>query len=343
MLFVDWLSPATTPDARELSQNAEYVSRLLGQFGFGRSFSLLDASKGRSIAGLPRSEVVARARRSLFLLNVMGYLRDDDILAAVPRRVFLDIDPGFGQMWRELGLADPFAGHDVHVTVGLNVGTPSCGVPSCGLDWLATVPPVVLDEWPPAYEGGNAFTSVATWRGAYGPVEYRGETYGLRVHEFRKFAELPTLTEARFELALDIHPDDANDRELLVANRWALAEPAAVAGDPWRYRAYVQRSRAEIGIAKSMYVKTRSAWFSDRSACYLASAKPVLAQETGFSEHYPTGTRLLAFSTLEEARAGAEAIAADYGRHVRAAREIAEEYFDSDKVLSRLVDLVAAR
>ena len=87
-----------------------------------------------------------------------------------------------------------------------------------------------------------------------------------------------------------------------------------------------------------MYVATHSGWFSDRSICYLASGKPVLAQETGFSRNHPTGRGLLTFTTLDEAAEGVRVINSDYASHSRAAREIAESQFDSDKVLMRLLE-----
>jgi hypothetical protein len=159
----------------------------------------------------------------------------------------------------------------------------------------------------------------------------------LRVHEFRKFIELPSRTGERFEVALDIDPEDEKDRKSLVDGGWNLTEPRTVTADPWSYRSYIQRSGAEFMVAKNLYVDTWSGWFSDRSICYLASAKPVLAQNTGFDRRYPTGVGLLCFSTIDEAVEGVEAIKADYRRHAQAAREIAEEFFDAKHVLRRLL------
>jgi hypothetical protein len=343
VLFVDWLDPALCGGPVEHSENAAYLHSVMERFGLGDDYSLLDRSDGHAAAGLPREEVLRRARGSVLLLNVMGYLDDEEILAAVPRRVFLDIDPGFGQMWRELGLADPFTGHDDFVTIGERVGQPDCLVPTSGLDWITTRPPVVLEHWPPRAGQGGSFTSVITWRGAFDPVEYGGKTYGLRVHEFRKFVELPRRSGRPFELAIDIHADDERDRALLEENGWRLVDPVEAAGDPDRYREYVASSLGELMVAKSMYVETRSGWFSDRSACYLASGRPVLAQDTGLEGLYPLGEGLIAFRTLEEAVAGVEAISADYERHASAARELAEEHFDSDRVLAGLLSALRVR
>jgi hypothetical protein len=282
----------------------------------------------------------------------MGFLDDEEILGGAPRRVFLDIDPGFGQMWRELGLADLFVGHDDYLTIGENIGQPDCHIPTCGLDWITTCQPVVLDHWAPdrntadrVSPGGDSpgkfFTSIASWRGAYEPVVYKGVTYGLRVHEFRNFAALPRLTGRPFQLALDIHAAERHDRALLDANGWSLVEPGRVAADPWAYQGYIQRSKAEFMVAKNMYVQSNSGWFSDRSICYLASGKPVLVQDTGVRDRYQTGRGLLLFTTLDEALHGVEALCCHYASHAAAARTIAGDYFDSDKVLSRLLAKLA--
>lgn len=330
--LVDRLEPGMPADG--LASLAAEMER----FGLGDDWSVL-LPEGES-AGLPRAEVESRLAASDFLLNVMGYLEDEELLARAPLRVFLDVDPGFGQMWRELDLADLFAGHDRFVSVGLNLGEAHCEVPDCGLEWTPTLPPVSLAHWPRT-PGGSAFTSVATWRGPYGPVEYEGRTYGLRVHEFRRFLALPERVPACFELALAIDPGDAADCERLRQAGWVLRDPAVVA-DPSSYRRFIQASAAELTVAKAMYVDTSSGWFSDRSACYLASGKPVVAQETGFGEHLPTGEGLLAFSTLEEAVAAVEEVRGDPARHARAAREIAAEHLDATRVLARLVEQLGA-
>jgi hypothetical protein len=276
------------------------------------------------------------------VLNIMGSVSRDALDADAAVWAFLDIDPGYPQMWRDLELADMLAGHERFVTVGENIGRAGCRIPDCGLDWITTPPGVVLDEWPAVREG-TPFTSVCTWRNPYGTVSWQGETYGSRVHEFRKFFELPRLVDVELELALDIDAAEVDDLRALGEHGWRLVDPKAVAGTAADYRSYIQSSRAEFSVAQNMYVATRSGWLSDRSLCYLASGKPVLAQDTGFSDNYPVGEGLLAFSTLEEAAAGVEDIERNYDRHSRAARALAEEYFDAEKVLARLLDRLGVR
>jgi hypothetical protein len=348
VLFVDRLEPEMCVDAEgrptalRSSVNLSYLAGVMERFGLGERWSLL-YDGGSEVVGRTRAEVVDLARRSALLLNVMGFLDHEDILAAAPLRVFLDIDPGFGQIWQELGLHQTFQDHDRYVTVGERVGAADCRVPTCGIDWVTTKPPVELSEWPAQPQTGRAFTTVASWRGAFGPLEYEGRTYGLRVHEFRRFFDLPGRTSEPFEVALDIDEAEAKDLAQLEANGWKLVDPRAVAGDPWRYRDYVQGSAAELMIAKNLYVDTRNGWFSDRSACYLASRRPVLAQDTGLDGLVPRGEGLLTFSTVEEAAESVEEITRDYERHSRSARAIAEEHFAAGRVLPRLLERLGVR
>ena len=306
-------------------------------FGLEDRAALLRAGTEETV-GLPYSRLRERCRDAELLLNISGTLTDPELVQHVPVRAYVDLDPVFNQLWDESGIDMGFGPHNKFVTVGQALGTPECPVPTGGRDWIATLPPVVLDRWPAAEgPGDGSFTSVGNWRG-YGSVELDGVQYGQRVHSMRLFMELPRRTDARFRLALGIHPDERPDLEALAQNGWELVDPAEAAGTPDRYERFIQDSTAELGIAKSGYVLSRSGWFSDRSACYLASGRPVLAQETGFSRFLPTGEGLLSFETVDDAVAGVEEIRGAYGRHAKRARELAVELLDSDRVLGRLME-----
>jgi hypothetical protein len=186
-------------------------------------------------------------------------------------------------------------------------------------------------------------TTVASWRGSYGPVEHHGRTLGVKAHEFRKYLELPGRIDQRLELALDIHPDDEVDRRRLLDHGWRLVDPRLHAESPDRFRHYVQASSGEFSVAQEVYVATNSGWFSDRTVRYLASGRPALVQDTGFSRQLPVGAGLVAFSNMEEAVVGAKSIDADYAEHAAAARDIAERHFDSNVVLPRFLDRAGVR
>ncbi len=334
----DQLMPRGAP--LERSDNAAYFGRVVREFDLeGRAALML--SGGRQTVGLPFEHVLEAARSADLLVNESGVIRSEEILESIPLRVYLDVDPGFTQVWQEAHGIDMRLGqHNRFATVGPLIGHPGCTVPTCGLDWIPTFPPVVLSEWPVA-QGlqYDALTTVGNWRG-YGPAERDAVVYGGKVHSMRSFMELPTLTDERFMTAFAIHPDEGRDLGALRDNGWCLVDPAVVAGTPSAYRRFIQGSKAEFGVAKSGYVQARCGWFSDRSACYLASGRPVLAQETGYEDLLPVGWGLLPFSTTEDVLSGVQALAEDYGGHSAAARRIAEEYLESGRVLNTLLDRV---
>jgi hypothetical protein len=266
------------------------------------------------------------------LVNISGNVTSRLLRRRFRRTALVDIDPGFTQFWHEQGI-EQIHEHDVYFTIAANIGSKDCPIPTCGIEWRPTRPPVVLDEWPVAVGGFDRFTTVATWRCPFGRIE----PYGLKHHEWRKFWRLPGQTGLPFEAALRIDHADAADRNALEAQGWDLVDPETAA-DPDGFRRYVRTSGAEFSVAQGIYVETKSGWFSDRSVRYLASGRPVLIQDTGLSQSLPVGDGLIAFRTFEEAAAGAQAIADDYERHARAARAVAEEHFDSDKVLGALLE-----
>jgi hypothetical protein len=333
------------PDGRPAgfmeSENVRFFRDVTEQFGLEKSAALL-CDGGAEGFGLTVEELVALAGQSELLINFGGHLSLEPVKSLPRCKVFFDDDPGYTQFWAEAGVArERLKGHDHYFTVGGSIGAPECHVPTNGVRWRPIRPPVALAEWPVGSEAyPDRFTTVASWRGGYGRLEAGGTTYGQKAHEFRKFAELPRRSRASFEVALDIDPGDAKDAELLCGNGWALVDPRAVAGDPHRYRKYIESSGGEFSAAQGVYVQTRCGWLSDRTACYLASGKPALVQDTGVNGGLPVGEGLVVFATLEEAAQGAARIARDYAHHARAARALAERYFDSDKVLGDLLDQV---
>ena len=343
--FVEQIDRASCVDstgavtAFECSENLRHFNAITEQFGLAGSVALV-YERGEQIEGLSYAELLDVANESAFLINISGHLSLEPVTSRVRCKVYIDLDPGFTQFWHAAG--NPGARlehHDYYFTVGENIGGPQCSIPTCGLRWRPIRQPVVLEHWPVSDEGDpGRFTTIASWRGPFGPVEHDGSRYGLKVHEFRKYCSLPDRIPATFEIALDIHDADAVDRQALERHGWRLADPRSVVPDPASFRRYVQTSGAEFSVAQGIYVATNSGWFSDRTVRYLASGKPALVQDTGFSRQYPVGEGLLAFRTLDEAVDGAMRIVSDYADHCRAARQIAETHFDSDIVLGRLVE-----
>ena len=332
------------PSPFACSANLHYFQDVIGQFGLAGRSALVCATGGQTW-GLSMSDLTALAAEADLLVNISGHLSLPELFDRFRRKVYIDIDPGFTQFWHAAGNPGArLAGHDDFFTIGENIGAADCPIPTGGLPWRRTRQPVVLDHWPVSPDpGGGRFTTVASWRGPFGPVEFGGKTYRLKVHEFRKFLDLPRRVPAPFEVALHIHPADGKDLAALRESGWRVVDPRAVASDPLAFRRYVETSAAEFSVAQGVYVETNSGWFSDRSVRYLAAGKPVLVQDTGFSRNLPVGEGLLAFRTPDEAAAGAEKIVQHYDHHCRAARAIAEEHFDSDRILGRLLEEVGIR
>lgn len=317
---------------------ARYFELVTEAFGLTQNACLVLSGTTETV-GMSYTAAAQATSEADLLLNVAGMLTDQRLLAGPSRRLYVDVDPGFTQLWQSTqGIDMRFGAHDAYATVGSAIGGELCSVPSCGVSWIPTFPPVVLDEWTP---GGavvhDSFTTIGNWRG-YGSIHHEGVHYGQRAHSMRQVAAIPILSTQRFSVALAIHRDEIGDLDLLERSGWQLLDPATVAATPDDYRAFVRGSKGEIGIAKSGYVQSRCGWLSDRSCCYLASGRPVVAQDTGVSGVLPTGSGLLTFRTAEEAASLVDQVVSNYPAEQRAARDLAAAYLDSATVLPRLLD-----
>jgi hypothetical protein len=290
--------------------------------------------------GLTRERIARVAREADLLINMSGHVRSELVLGNAKRLVYIDQDPVYTQLWQAAyGVDLDFARYHAFVSVGLDIGTPGSPIPDCGVRWRHTLPPVVLERWPVANGASpKRFTTIASW--TVTNLRHRGSWYRSKSHEFKRFRALPELVDQELELALDRSPAREPEIAALARAGWHVRDATRIR-DLRGYQRYLARSRAEIGIAKHAYVEGRSGWFSDRSAHYLASGRPVVAQSTGFERHLPAGMGLLSFATLDEAVAGIEAINAAYEAHCRAAREIAEEHLDHRKVLPSVLEACA--
>lgn len=282
-------------------------------------------------------KIVAYCRNADLLLNLSGANTLRGVLRDVPVRAYVDTDPAFTQIrsLQDESRRDFVGQHNAFFSFGENIGIDACDIPDDSFPWQPTRQPVVLDRWPvvPAQKKGS-FTTVMQWD-SYKVQEYGGVIYGMKSRSFEPYIDLPEKTTGRLELAIG---SESAPRELLESSGWLLRDPLKVTCDLWTYQRYIQQSRAEFSIAKHGYVVTNSGWFSERSANYLASGRPVLVQETGFSSWLLTDSGVIAFNNPGEALAGIERISRNYAEHCEAARAVAEQYFDSYKVLTSLVE-----
>ncbi|MGH7840755.1 MAG: glycosyltransferase family 1 protein [Candidatus Binataceae bacterium] len=297
------------------------------------------------------ARVVEFCRSADLFVHISASCAMRDEYYAAHRRAFIDSDPMFTQasipdyVAGRLGRDDParqrvemIRAHDVHFTFGENISAPDCRIPRALFDWIPTRQPIVLECFGGAGVALAArrrvLTTVMSWEAAEKGPTVEGVSYGSKGQEFKRFIALAE----RAALPLEIAISGKAPRDELKARGWRLVEAPTVSGDPWSYRDYLAHSFGEWSVAKNAYVDSRSGWFSCRSACYLALGVPVMVQDTGFGCALPSGAGILKFSTLDEAQAAIAALAADPERHGRAARAIAREYFDSGKVLARLID-----
>lgn len=335
-----WVDRLAPPDPHKNPHGIDYLvdrfRRTADDFGFADRWCIV-FDGGRQHMGMDERRLKALVDDAELLINISGHLPPGDPLERVPRRAYVDVDPGFTQIWAhqvDMG----FARHNVFFTIGQNVDGDDFPVDLQGVPWQPTLPPVVLDAWPVCSDGGCArISTVADWRGSQDAV-YDGEWYGGKREEFLGFLRVPLEAQRRFEIALLVGQEDYEDLGILLRHGWRVLDPYACAGDPHSYREFVQRSRAEFSVAKRGYVRTRSGWISDRTACYLASGKPAIVQATGFGHRLPTGEGLLTFETVQQAVDAVHAFEADYDRHAAAARRLAEDHLDSRLVLASMLE-----
>jgi hypothetical protein len=316
--------------------NVAYLVDVLKRFGLEDrwAYRFPWQSKWYGLSDARRREVLAS---SDLLINVSGTLARPDEYRQIPRLAYIDSDPVFTQLKLARGQQDLrklVDEHDIHFSFGERYSTL---IPDTGHHWHPTRQPIVLSEWRPNQPRRNVFTTVMNWT-SYKPVTFKGRTYGQKDIEFKRFIDLPSLVSStNMELAVNAGKFRRTPYDLLRHKGWHIVDPSKVCPDLDSYRSYVESSLAEWSVAKHAYVVGQMGWFSCRSACYLAAGRPVVVQDTGHV--IPTGQGILNFRTLEEAAAQIRAIQDDYVHHSQSARAAAEEYFDSNRVLSNLIDV----
>jgi hypothetical protein len=331
------------PEAGSLTGECSYAVRYLGDLmqrvGFGDRWAYLDMLHGET-HGLSRPALDDLYRGATAIVNLCGATAPRAEHKQGAKLIYVETDPVYEQLKIALGKVDSIEflrSHDVLFTYGENLGADDCPIPLGGLAWHTTRPPVVVDLWEaPLEQAGKYFTTVASFANKGKDITWNGVTYQWSKHEnFLRFLDLPRHTAQAFRMAT--HPADAATRDRLRAAGWDLVDPEATSRDIDGYRRFIQESRGEFTVAKDIYVRPRSGWFSDRSVCYLAAGRPVVTQDSAFGKFVPTGEGLFAYSTMEEAVDAFARIDADYPRHARAARRIAGEYFGAEPVLRKLL------
>ena len=325
--------PVQNTRAIDPTYGTTYIHDALEPFGLADRWTFVNydgSYHGRSADAVRR--YCAGADLFLNLSGGSWFWRDE--YARIPHKAFIDSDPAFTQL--AIAKAEPwyvefFRRFDRLFTFGSNIGTPASSIPTGDFTWHKTWQPVTLDDWRTDQAPGDRFTSVMTWQ-----IESFTDVGGNKDQEFIKYLDLPSRTKQPFELAIN------GPQKLLREHGWQTVDAMGASRTIWDYREFIQRSKAEFGVAKHTYVATRSGWFSDRTECYLASGRPALVQDTGWTAHLPSGEGLLGFSSRDEAVAGIDRINREYDRHARRAAEIAREHFEAGRVLKALLEISCA-
>ena len=337
-------NPETFEVNNEFDYAAQVLDRLSQEFGFENRWAFCARYLSRTpTAGLPLQKIRQLYRDADAILNVCGAQEFNDDLLVSDRILYIESDPGVEQIKidkKVKSTVDYLRRHRALLTFGENIGTESFPVPTHGFKWLPTRQPVVTDLWKTARSLPHAavFTSVANWStSGLKDITWRGKKYlWSKSREFLRFISAPKKSGEPFELATNI--DDIKTQKKFLRNAWRLRCPLQISVDYWRYRDYIRRSKGEFTVAKDQYVRLNTGWFSDRSACYLAAGRPVITQETGFTRTYGGKLGLLSFRSLDEIADAVKIINANYAKHSHAARALAREFFEAEKVLKSILD-----
>jgi hypothetical protein len=336
------------PETFEVNNEFDYATKVLGrlasEFDFKNRWAFCARYlKKNPTTGMPLKKIRQLYREADAILNICGTQEFNDDLLASDRIIYVESDPGVEQIKidkRVTSTINYLGRHHALFTFGENVGTRKFPIPTHGLKWHATRQPIVTDLWKTSRRPRPTavFTSIANWStSGLKDITWRRRKYlWSKSREFLRFVAAPKRSGETFELATNIQ--DRTIREKFESNGWRFTSPLEMSVDHWLYRDYIQRSKGEFTVAKDQYVRLNTGWFSDRSACYLAAGRPVITQETGFTRNYGGDFGLLAFSSLGEIAEAVKIINADYQKHSGAARQIAREIFEAEKVLKSLLD-----
>jgi len=336
--YADCFDPTTGNMHVAPDRGVAFAAEFLQRFGFGDRWVFWDAERDQ-YHGLSRADATALREDAKALITLAAVNR------LPPRRgqtrLFIDIDPTFTQLRVAAGdaaLCELLSEHDLHFTIGENIGTPDCVIPTDRFAWRPTRQPIATELWSPVpADAAAAFTTIGRWDEQGREIQFRGETYSWRKRtEWLKFLDLPARTGQRFAPAMDVDKT-AGDRAMLEQHGWEIVDPIAVSRDALAYRDFIRNSKGEFTVAKDLNVRLASGWFSDRGACYLAAGRPLVTQDTGFTRFLPTGNGLFAVHAVDDAVAACAAVAADYEHHVAAARQIAANYFEASHVVADLL------
>ncbi|MEO7293826.1 MAG: hypothetical protein ABIW34_12025 [Ginsengibacter sp.] len=329
-------SPANLQLTTDASYGLQFIKQVFEKFDLKTNWAYYDANTN-TWYGLSKQKVFSFCDSADAVLNISAVNPLRHWWSKIPNRILIDTDPTFTQIRHLTNKQDKEVAkhHTTFFSFGENIGKQDCKIPGDGFDWKPTRQPVVLDIWKTGEScSSSKWTTVMQWD-SYKVREYQGKKYGMKSQSFTDFENLPQILYLqKFELAMG--GASATLKELK-SKGWDVISALVTTKTPWSYQQYIQQSKGEWSVAKQGYVVSNSGWFSERSASYLASGKPVVVQDTGFSSFLPVGQGLLSFSSLEEAIDELKKVELNYSYHCKKARQIVEEHFNSESILTSLL------
>jgi hypothetical protein len=338
VMWLEGVGPDIAPQT--LQENVEALKIQLDRYDLSKAVALYCRSwigERAPLVSVPGLVDLESAFDADLLLD-LGYGVPPQLVSRFKRSALVDIDPGLTQIWLSAGHLS-IAPHDIYFTIGETVGQPDASFPNCGLRWHYTPPAIFLPVWQVAKANADApFSTVTGWWDD-GWIEFRADRFSnVKRDGFVPFFSLPKYVNQALELSIPEATGVLDEEQALVNQGWQIKDSFATSSTPWDYQRYIQSSRGEFSCARPSYVQLQNAWISDRTLCYLASGKPAIVQHTGTSRFLPDNAGLFRFHDMEDAISCLETAVADYERHCRLARELAEEYFDAKKVARRMLE-----
>jgi hypothetical protein len=327
--------PVARQEDAMCTAGVRFLDKELAAVGLGSRWTFRHVPAGRWF-GMGEDEARDVLASADVLVNVSLTTRMRPEYLRIPHRLAIDTDPVFTQVRMAQGDSALAPVTETHTRL-FTFGRPP--LPAQCHEWVPTRQAVATRFWPVTSSAppGAPFTSIATWK-AYPPVVWDSVEFGAKDRSFREFADVPCQTRFPIEMSIG-GADHAAGAEFLHNRGWRVGNPIAAGRSTEAFQLFIANSAGELGLAKHGYVAARSGWFSERSCCYLASGRPAVLQDTGWTDWLPSGEGALAFSTPDQAVAALEAVAAEPERHGRAARKLMEEHFEAGPVCAELLEL----
>jgi hypothetical protein len=330
-------NPMQQVEGDDCSYGLKVVSQLLKTYGLEDKWCFVE--RGDIYHGLSKKDIEEVFKRADLYIESGAHGAWDEEASWVANTAYIDVDPGYShiKLHNDLESGRPVPIYDRYFTIGINIGKEDNIIPTVGLKWKYILNPVNTRLFTPRIPVRNApYSTIMNWR-SYATVRFKGESYGQKDVEFEKFISLPLITNAPFEVAISGGFGRTFNSKKLLKNKWTLNDAQRVTISFDAFQNYIAGCKGEFSVCKNVYVATQSGWFSDKSAAFLASGRPVILQDTGFGNYLPLGEGLFAVKTKEEAKEAIEKVESNYSFHSKKAREIACEYFEATTVLDKFL------